>query len=53
MLLNIIVDVGIKESGLKEEEVKNNITSFARDLLIIGASEQEIALTLREVSYEV
>ncbi|QIB69811.1 hypothetical protein Ami103574_10975 [Aminipila butyrica] len=51
MQLNITVDVDIEESGLQAREVKDNIVSFTRDLLMIGASEQEIGLTLQEVSY--
>lgn len=52
MKLNIVVDVDIEESGLQEEQIKNNIVDFTRDLLIIGGATQEIGLTLREVSYE-
>lgn len=51
MRLVITVDVDLEESGLNPDEVKDDIVQFARDLLIIGASEQEIGLTLREVEY--
>lgn len=37
MRLNIVVDIDIEESGLIEDEVKDDIVSFTRDLLINGA----------------
>lgn len=51
MILAITVDIDTKESGLNEDELKDNIIDFTRDLLIIGAEEQKIALTLKEVDY--
>lgn len=51
MRLVITVDVDLEESGLNPDEVKDNIVQFAEDLLVIGASEQEIGLALREVEY--
>lgn len=51
MRLAIIVDIDIDESGLNEDEVKDNIIPFTRDLLINGALEQEIGLSLKEVDY--
>lgn len=51
MRLIITVDVDVSESGLNEDEVKDNIAEFTKDLLSIGAEEQEIGLTLTEVSY--
>jgi len=51
MIINIVVDVDIEESGLNEDNVKDNIINFTKDLLIIGADEQGIGLTLKEVSY--
>ncbi len=51
MRLVITVDIDLEESGLNPEEVKENIVQFTKDLLILGASEQEIGLTLREVEY--
>lgn len=51
MRLVITVDVDVKESGLNAEKIKENITQFTRDLLIIGAEEQGIGLTLKEVEY--
>lgn len=51
MRLVITVDIDVKESGLDSDEVKDNIVQFTRDLLVNGAGEQEIGLTLREVEY--
>jgi len=51
MRLIITVDVDVEESGLNPDDVKDDIVQFTRDLLIIGASEQEIGLTLKEVEY--
>ncbi|MDE7423770.1 MAG: hypothetical protein K2N51_08775 [Lachnospiraceae bacterium] len=51
MELTITVDVDLKQSGLSGDELKDNIIDFTKDLLINGAEEQEIALTLKEVSY--
>lgn len=52
MILNLCVDVDIEESGLDEDEIKDNLVEFARDLLICGAAEQDVACTLLEVGYE-
>ncbi len=52
MRLVIVVDIDIEESGLNEDAVKDNIIEFTEDLLINGATEQEIGLTLKEVGYE-
>lgn len=51
MRLVITVDIDLEESGLNPEEVEENIVQFTKDLLTLGASEQEIGLTLREVEY--
>lgn len=51
MRLTIVVDVDIEESGLDQDEVKDNIINFTKDLLIIGAAEQEIGISLKEVRY--
>lgn len=51
MRLTITVDVDVLESGLNESKIKDNIVVFTKDLLMIGAGEQGIALTLKEVSY--
>lgn len=52
MVMSIKVDVNIEESGLVEDEVKDNIVDFAQNLIINGASSEEIGLRLMEVSYE-
>lgn len=52
MKLTIVVDVDIEESGLDEFKIKDNIIDFAKDLIIVGAAEQEIGIILKEVSYE-
>lgn len=41
----------MKESDLNPDKVKDNIVQFTRDLLVLGAGEQEIGLALREVEY--
>ena len=46
------IDIDLEESGLDEDEVKDNILDFTRDLLTYGAEEQELSLTLKEVSYD-
>ncbi len=51
MRLIITVDVNLEESGLNPDEIKDNILQFTRDLLVNGAYEQEIGLTLKEVEY--
>ena len=51
MRLVITADIDVEESGLDPDEVKDNIVEFTRDLLVIGAGEQEIGLTLKEVEY--
>lgn len=51
MRLIITVDLDLEESGLNSDEIKDNIVQFTRDLLVLGAGEQEIGLTLREVEY--
>lgn len=52
MELYITVDIDLEESGLIEDKVKDDIMDFTRKLLIIGAAEQEIGLSLKEVSYK-
>lgn len=51
MEIVITVDIDTKESGLDEEFIKDNIIDFTKDLLLNGAAEQEIGLTLKEVDY--
>lgn len=53
MKITITIDVNAQETGyLDDDELKDNIVDFARDLLINGAENEEVALTLLEVSYE-
>lgn len=47
MRLVLTVDIDLEESGLDPDEIKGDVVCFARDLLIIGAEEQEIGLALR------
>lgn len=51
MRLIITVDIDVEESDLDPDEIKDDIVQFTRDLLINGAAEQEIGLTLKEVEY--
>lgn len=52
MRLVITVDIFPEESGLNPDDIKDDIISFVRDLLINGAEEQDVALSLKEVEYE-
>ncbi len=52
MRLKITVDIDEEESGLDPEEIKEDIMQFARDLIIIGAAELDIGLTLRGAECE-
>jgi len=52
MRMIIKIDIDCEESGLNEDDVKDDIVDFARDLLINGADYKEIGLTLLEVTYE-
>lgn len=49
MRLLIAVDIDIEESGLNPDEIKKDIVQFTRNLLVIGAEEQQKGLTLRDV----
>lgn len=51
MVLDIKVEIDTDESGLDEEEIKDNIIDFTRELLVNGATEERIAMTLKEVNY--
>lgn len=52
MRINIIIDVDVKESGFSsEDEIKDNIVDFTRDMLNNGAENQGIGYTLCEVNY--
>ena len=51
MKLVITVDIDLEESGLDEDFVKDNVVDFTKDLLINGADEEGVGLTLRDVDY--
>lgn len=52
MRINIVIDVDVRESGFSsEDEIKDNIVDFTRDLLNNGAENQGIGYTLYEVDY--
>lgn len=52
MIISIKIDVDAVESGFKtEDELKDQIVDFSRDLIINGAEELGTALTLKEVEY--
>lgn len=52
MKINIVIDVDVRESGFSnEDEIKDNIVDFTRDLLNNGAENQGIGYTLCEVDY--
>lgn len=52
MRINIIIDVDVKESGFSsEDEIKDNIVDFTRDMLNNGAENQGIGYMLCEVNY--
>lgn len=53
MKISITLDVDVEETGYKnKDEFKDNIVEFSRDLIINGAENEEVALTLLEVEYE-
>lgn len=52
MRLVITVDVDVEESGLDPKVVKEAIEAFAEDLIITGAENLEIGLTLQKVECE-
>lgn len=52
MIISIKIDVDAVESGFKnDDELKERIVDFSRELIINGAEELEAALTLKEVEY--
>jgi len=52
MKLTVEMDIDLEESGLLEDEVKDQLVDFTRDLLTIGAEELGISITLKQLSYE-
>ena len=52
MKVIITIDVDAQETGYRDDdELKDNIIDFARDLMINGAENEEVACTLLEVDY--
>mgnify|MGYP007106002369 CR=1 FL=1 len=49
MLMVMAVEIDTEESGLGEQDVKDNLPDFARDLLINGAETEDISLALKGV----
>ena len=47
MLMVMAVEIDTKESGLVEQDVKDSLPDFARDLLINGAEAEDISLALK------
>ncbi|MGN0593988.1 MAG: hypothetical protein ACI4I6_02410 [Hominimerdicola sp.] len=52
MKISIVLDIDVQESGYTEDDLKDNIVDFTRDLIINGADNEEVAFTLLEVDYE-
>lgn len=52
MKLIVEMDIDLEESGLIEDEVKDRIIEFSRELLSVGADELGVALTLSQITYE-
>lgn len=50
-MIHLIIKVGIdvEESGLNQDEIKKDIVQFTKNLLILGAEEQGIGLTMEGV----
>lgn len=52
MIISISIDVDSIESGFKnDDELKDLIVDFTRNLIVKGAEEMEVALTIKEVEY--
>lgn len=52
MTLVMTVDIYTEESGLNENEIKQDIADFARGILLTGSKTRDVALTLKKVEYE-
>lgn len=46
MRLTMTVDIDMEESGLDEVRIKDDMMGFARNLVIIGAEDLQIGLTV-------
>ncbi len=54
MKISIIIDVDAKASGYEnDDDLRDNIINFSRNLIINGAEEECIELTLLDVEYEI
>lgn len=53
MIMSIKVDINCEESGLKEEKIKDDIVEFATDLIVNGATNEQVGLRVLEVTYNV
>lgn len=52
MRLVMTVDIDMEESGLDEKVVKDAVETFVKELLLVGAVDLEIGLTLQKVECE-
>ncbi len=52
MRLVMTVDIDMEESGLDQKVVKEAVETFAEELLLVGAVDLEIGLTLKKVECE-
>lgn len=52
MRLVMSVDIDMEESGLDQKVVKEAVETFAKELLLVGAVDLEIGLTLEKVECE-
>lgn len=52
MRLEMTVDVDLEESGLDPEEIEGEMWNFVKELLLLGAVDMEIGLTLQKVEHE-
>ncbi len=52
MRLEMTVDVDLEKAGLDPEEIKGEMWNFVKELLLLGAVDMEIGLTLQKVKHE-
>lgn len=52
MRLEMTVDVDLEKAGLDPEEIKREMWNFVKELLLLGAVDMEIGLTLQKVKHE-
>lgn len=54
MKVSITIDVDAKASCyIDDDDLKNNIVIFSRDLILNGAVEEGVELTILSVEYEI